>query len=364
MPPASSAETGLFAAFCAAGLWPGLGRTTAGRLAEAGITRPADVTIAKLCDVQGVSPMRADRLAGNFRDRSLSYDIAELLYAAELPLRPAAAAAAALGRDAVSILRDDPWRLLDGGDCDLAAADQLAASLGVPRDAPGRGPAVVVDLLERAARAGDTAADQEALLSAVARQQVASPADALQAAAGGGRVDIDTEDDSVALERLAVAETSVAEGLVRLIATAEKVSADDFAVDPDSGLDDRQAAAAVLALTTGVSVLTGGPGHRQEPDRLGDRRAVRKAAGCRSRWPRRPAGRPSGWRSWPAAPATTIHRLLGAQPVSDRTGGPRCSPATTTGRSTPTSSWSTRRRMLDVELAAALVEACATAPTW
>src|SRR5690242_13788522 len=72
VPAASSAESGLFTAFCAAGLWPGLGRTTAGRLAEAGITRPADVTIAKLCDVQGVSPMRADRLAGNFRDRSLT----------------------------------------------------------------------------------------------------------------------------------------------------------------------------------------------------------------------------------------------------------------------------------------------------
>ena len=299
--------------------------------------------------------MRADRLAGNFRDRALAYDIAELLYAAELPLRPAAAAAAALGQDAVSILRDDPWRLLDGGESDLAAADRLAASLGVPRDAPGRGPAVVVDLLERAARAGDTAVDLEALLSAVARQQVASPADALQAAADSGRVDVDTEDGSVALERLAVAESSVAEGLVRLIATAEQVSANDIAVDPDSGLDDRQAAAAVLALTTGVSVLTGGPG-------TGKSRTVATiVALARTAKLRVALAAPTGraakrLEELVDAPASTLHRLLGAQGTRQ-----------TGGTFTRDEDWPLdadlvvvdEASMLDAELAAALVEACA-----
>lgn len=351
-------DRALFAAFCSAGLWPGLGRTTAGRLADAGISRPADVTIAKLCDVQGVSPMRADRLAGNFRDRSVTYDVAALLYAAELPLRPAAAVAAALGSNAVAILQDDPWRLLDGGEVDLAAADRLAASLGVPRDAPARGPAVVIDLLERAARAGDTAVDLPLLLSAVGRQQVASPADALRATADSGRVDIDTEDaedGSVALERLAVAETSVAEGLVRLIATADRVSADDIVVDADSGLDDQQAAAAVLALTAGVSVLTGGPGTGKSRT-VATIVALARAAKLRIALAA-PTGRAAKrLEELVDAPASTLHRLLGAQGTRQ-----------TGGTFTRDEDWPLdadlvvvdEASMLDVELAAALVEACA-----
>jgi len=299
--------------------------------------------------------MRADRLAGNFHDRSLTYDVAGLLYAAELPLRPAAAAAAALGRDAVAILQEDPWRLLDGGEADLAAADRLAASLGVPRDAPSRGPAVVVDLLERAARAGDTAADLNVLLGAVSRQQVASPAEALQAAADSGRVEVDTDDGSVALGRLAVAESSVAEGLVRLIATAELTSADDVVVDPDSGLDDQQAAAAALALTTGVSVLTGGPG-------TGKSRTVATiVALARTAKLRIALAAPTGraakrLEELVDAPASTLHRLLGAQGTRQ-----------TGGTFTRDEDWPLdadlvvvdEASMLDAELAAALVEACA-----
>jgi exodeoxyribonuclease V alpha subunit len=369
---ASSAETGLFAAFCAAGLWPGLGRTTAGRLGAAGITRPADVTIAKLCDVQGVAPMRADRLVGAFRERSVTYDVAGLLYEAELPLRPAAAAAAALGSNAVAILREDPWRLLDGGEADLAAADRLAASLGVPRDAPGRGPAVVVDLLERAARAGDTAADLPVLLQAVARQQVSSPADALRVAAESGRVDIETvevpdgedaqeaEPTSVALERLAVAEAAVAEGLVRLIATVESVSTDDtddtddISVDPDSGLDEQQAAAAALALTAGVSVLTGGPGTGKSRT-VAAIVALARAAKLRVALAA-PTGRAAKrLEELVDAPASTLHRLLGAQGTR-QTGG-----TFTRGEEWPLDADLVvvdEASMLDVELAAALVEAC------
>ena len=84
-------------------------------------------------------------------------------------------------------------------------------------------------------------------------------------------------------------------------------------------------------------------GHRQEP------RPSRPSWSCcrqgrrrRSRWPPRPAGRPSGWRSSPATDATTVHRLLGARRRSGRDGS--ISTATRSTRSTPTWSSSTRRR--------------------
>ena len=52
----------VFAAFCAAGLWPGLGRRTAAELPAAGITRPDDVTADALRDGMsfGVQPHAGD----------------------------------------------------------------------------------------------------------------------------------------------------------------------------------------------------------------------------------------------------------------------------------------------------------------
>ena len=69
-----------FEAFCAAGLWPGLGRTTAGRLAEARINGPDDVSYEALAKVEGVTPKRAERLAKVFAQVTPRYEVAVLLH--------------------------------------------------------------------------------------------------------------------------------------------------------------------------------------------------------------------------------------------------------------------------------------------
>ena len=58
----------LFGEFCAAGLWPGLPRKLAGRLAGAGITGPELVTADRLKLIDGVSGERAEWLAASFLD--------------------------------------------------------------------------------------------------------------------------------------------------------------------------------------------------------------------------------------------------------------------------------------------------------
>jgi len=243
-----AAATEVFRAFCAAGLWPGLGRTTAGRLADAGIRRPADVDYAALVTIEGVSPARARRLVDSFREAAGTYAVAELLTAAGLPVRLARSLGAEFGSGALDALRDDPWALLTPGEADLGQADRLARHLGSDRSDPRRGPAVLVYLLHRAGRAGDTAAPADALLRAAARDGVADPPAALAEAAASARVVVsepewDPEDDEedgpgvpgahgdpgaaaeagptlVALERFAMAETDLAEGIARLLATA------------------------------------------------------------------------------------------------------------------------------------------------
>ena len=138
-------------------------------------------------------------------------------------------------------------------------------------------------------------------------------------AADAADVDQPADDDAVgpgtllALTQYAIAEESVAEGLQRLAATAEPIADTPTAADgADAELDDRQRAAVEAVAEHGVSVLTGGPG-------TGKSRTVAAvvalaAASGLSGGPGRP-DRPGCQTAGRAgrALATTLHRLLGAQ---------------------------------------------------
>jgi exodeoxyribonuclease V alpha subunit len=358
----------VFAAFCAAGLWPLLGKAVGGRLAAAGIRRPEDVTEPALASLPGVSALRAAKLVTAFEQARPRYDVVALLVPAGLPARLAFGVTANLGPGATGALTNDPWRLLDAGDADLAAADQLARSLGIDRTAPGRGPAVLVHLLALAARAGDTASTRAALFAGARSRGVPDPETALRLAEEAGRVTAGEDGDVLALPRYAMAEESLADGLARLAGTAEPIG------EPDTlgirGLDDEQRAAVSAALEHGVSLLTGGPG-------TGKSRTVAavvelaKARGCRVALAA-PTGRAAKrLEELGNAPAMTLHRLLGATPGrsadGDGSGSASGSNSTWDGPSfTRNEEWPLdadvvvvdEASMLDVELAAGLVEAC------
>ena len=102
----------VFAEFCAAGLWPGIGQAMSAKLAEAGITSPADVTAPNLSGLPRMTDRRASRLVTSFIGAGQLYQIAELLVPEEIPVRWAARLAEALGDEAGAVLRADPWRLL------------------------------------------------------------------------------------------------------------------------------------------------------------------------------------------------------------------------------------------------------------
>jgi exodeoxyribonuclease V alpha subunit len=132
-------------------------------------------------------------------------------------------------------------------------------------------------------------------------------------------VDQAADDDAVgpgtllALTQYAIAEESVAEGLQRLAATAEPVTGTPAAADgADAELDDRQRAAVEAVAEHGVSVLTGGPG-------TGKSRTVAAVVALAAESGLRvalaaPTGRAAKrLEELAGAPATTLHRLLGAQ---------------------------------------------------
>uniref|UniRef100_UPI00404499F5 helix-hairpin-helix domain-containing protein n=1 Tax=Frankia sp. CiP1_Cm_nod1 TaxID=2897160 RepID=UPI00404499F5 len=210
----------VFTAFCAAGLWPGLGRTIAARLPDAGIRAPSDVDAARLATVPGVPPARARRLVESFAAAGGAFAAAELLILADLPVRLVRRLVDELGPGVADALRADPWALLAAGEAELTQADRLARAMGAGRDDDRRGPAVVAHLLRRAAsRFGDTAAEVDPLLRAAARDGVVDPAAALGSAVEDGQVVITGR--LAALERYATAEQTLAEGIARLLALAE-----------------------------------------------------------------------------------------------------------------------------------------------
>ncbi|MCW2699879.1 MAG: putative ATP-dependent exoDNAse, partial [Blastococcus sp.] len=95
----------VFAAFCAAGLWPGLGRRTAAELPGAGITTPDDVTADRLMKLPRVGRQRAERLFSSFLAAQPTYDVVGVLVGAGLEAKLAAGVADALGPDAARRLR-------------------------------------------------------------------------------------------------------------------------------------------------------------------------------------------------------------------------------------------------------------------
>jgi exodeoxyribonuclease V alpha subunit len=360
----------VFAAFCAAGLWPGLGRTLAGELDGARILGPEDVTATKLANLPKVGSQRAGRLLSSFIAAQPIYDVVTILAPAQVDARAAGRVVEALGPGAARLLRDDPWQLLVAYGVVPADADRVARSVlpGVQRDDPRRGRALVSYVLARFARDGHTVASRAAVRDALAEYGIvaAEQSDAAieSAADVGAVVEHDHEGDEdaadIGLARYVQAEDSVAEAVTRLLATAEPIEADPSSLDADHGLDETQMSAVLAALESGVSVLTGGPG-------TGKSRTVAalvtlaEAAG-RSVALAAPTGRAAKrLEELCESPASTLHRLLGAQARSSGEGGVSFDGGFQRGAEWPLDEDVVvvdEASMLDVELADALLTAC------
>ncbi len=171
----------------------------------------------------------------------------QVLAAGGAPEALAEQAAEALGERAAEALSADPWQLLAVPGVRPEQADGFARALLGPACGPGderRAQALIGWLLEQAAIAGHSALEASALRTALAQRSVPDPDDALQAAIADGAVLVfqdaldapgrprpatdDDEDQPVrvllGLDRFAMAEESVADGLARLLNTFEPVA--------------------------------------------------------------------------------------------------------------------------------------------
>ncbi|MEX1657190.1 ATP-dependent RecD-like DNA helicase [Streptomyces pseudovenezuelae] len=209
------------------------------------------------------------------------------------PENLAAQVAAALGEGADDRLRADPWQLLRVTGVRPEQADGFARALLGAQCAPDderRGRAVTVWLLEQAALAGHTVLEMPALVAALVQRGVPDADAAVQSTIAEAEALVfqdaldpaapePAEDDEegaerpvrilVGLERYALAEESLADGLARLINSVPKEdgSAEDW--ERAAASAEGSAAELIRAVAAGGLVLhTGGEASLTEPAAL------------------------------------------------------------------------------------------------
>lgn len=227
-------------------------------------------------------------------------ETAEVLTSGGAPAEFAAAAVAVLGDGAAAALRADPWAVLALPGVRPEQADGFARGLLGPDAGPGdprRAQALVPWLLEQAALRGHSAMEIGEVAAGLEKLGLPDAAAALQEVVVDGRVMAfqeelpghrpsgDEEDEPpmrtlLALERLALAEESLADGLVRVMSTFVPGTDSEAEEDPVQPGPTAWEAAAVAAPSSSATALiravaesavvlhTGGEAARAEPAAL------------------------------------------------------------------------------------------------
>ncbi|MFI1827872.1 helix-hairpin-helix domain-containing protein [Streptomyces sp. NPDC020412] len=215
--------------------------------------------------------------------------VRSVLAAGGAPQEVAARAVAELGEQAADVLREDPWQLLSVPGVRPEQADGFARALLGDGCGPGderRTAALIAWQLERAALHGHTALEASAVLAGLAERSVPAPDEALRQAVADGAVlafqdgaeasdeqvseEGDGSDDGAAADASARQSAPLLLGLDRY-ALAEESLADGLARLAKAGADERwEAAPGPTELTRaiaahGLVAHTGGEAARAEP---------------------------------------------------------------------------------------------------
>ncbi|MFF4157743.1 helix-hairpin-helix domain-containing protein [Streptomyces sp. NPDC001678] len=251
-----------------------------------------------------------------------SAGLTEVLAAGGAPEALAGQVAEALGEHAAEELREDPWRLLAVPAVRPEQADGFARALlgdACGPDDERRARALVGRFLERAALAGHTVLESSAVLAELSRRSVPDPEAALRDVLAEGTVLVfreGPEDEQeqeqeqegeeagepvrllLGLDRYAMAEESLADGLARLVnATPEQ--GPDWAAAAEDAPSPSAAELIRAVAASGLVTHSGGEAARAEPAAL-----VTAAAGL-------------GLRAWAAAHTEDGRRRLTELGVAD-----------------------------------------------
>ena len=306
----------------------GIGPMLAERLVQAFGVQAIEVVEKepwRAAQVRGVGKRRAERAAKDAAARRQEREVMVFLQGLGVSLAYASRIRKAYGEDAITKVRENPYRLArDVPGIGFIVADRIALGMGVGRDSPLRIQAGVLHALDTLSEEGHVFFPAGALAERAAESlQIdrARAEDAVrEAARDGGAI---VEGDAVYLPRLYRAEVELAQRLGILL-EAERPPAPALVGDGELSAGQRRAIETVGQ--AGVVVITGGPG-------TGKTTVVRALVRTWEHAGRRvmlaaPTGRAAKRLSEATGrPAQTVHRLLEwGRPQRDVDGFARAGP--------------------------------------
>src|SRR5579884_2082719 len=261
--------------YLGSGVVAGVGPVTAARIVEHfgdESLRILDEESERLLDVAGISRKRLEVIQASWQEQKEVRDLALFLQDHGMSVGLAARIYGEYGREAVDVIKRDPYQLAHDVHCiGFRTADAVAAHLGIPKDSPSRYVAGLRYVLSEAAEDGHLYLSRPATLARGAkllRARVEALEPALLDLIRRGDAVIDRDD--VYLTPFYKSEAGAAR-LVAALQETPSVLTLDRRSDPSDAL--RRAAevqglalapgqleAAHRALTCKISVLTGGPG--------------------------------------------------------------------------------------------------------
>ena len=338
--------------YLASGLIKGIGPVTARRIVDCFGLETLEVIEQqpeRLLEVAGVGSKRAAMITSAWEEQQQIKEVMLFLQSHEVSTALAVRIYKAYGDDALTIVRESPYRLArDIYGIGFLTADVIARNLGMAPDAPQRVQAGICYVLSQLADEGHVYAPQRELIAKSAEILNVTPemvAEGIEALVSQGEVYQETitypllEDvasGQVAREERAVylppfyhAEIGLANQLRHLLLTPRSRLAEFRAADWDwlfaqvaahSTLDlsEDQRRAVKAALSHKVTVLTGGPGTGKTTT---VRTVIRLLEGYSHSYAlASPTGRAAKRLSEATGrPASTIHRLLGFSPSAGYT---------------------------------------------
>jgi exodeoxyribonuclease V alpha subunit len=331
--------------YLGSGLIKGVGPVMAARIVAAfgeATLKLIDTDPARLRAIQGIGPVRAQRIAAAWVEQCHIREVMAALQGFGLSTSLAVRIYKQFGEASGRILSKTPYRLArEVWGIGFKTADTIARAVGIAPDAPERLQAGVVHALSAAADQGHTLVPEgDLLLQAADLLNVSLPTlqQAMDALIASAEVVVatrkDTSDRLIALLPFARAESGLAARLQTLAAIGERSRAAQLFASVSwptafGWLAERyklqlapaQEAAVRMALTSPVSILTGGPG----TGKTHTLRALLTLA--RTKGLRCVQAAPTGRAAKRMAestgqPAATLHRVLDLRPGGQASRGP------------------------------------------
>jgi len=215
---------------------------------------------ARLLEIPGIGKRKISAAVTSWQEARALRAVRLFLDGHGVPAAVAGRVVRALGRDAIGVLTEDPYRLTELDGVGFATADALAVALGTPPDSPSRLRAGVLHALREAEADGHCALPHAELAARARRLLGADVEDAVDELASAGQIVV--EDDLVVDAVLHRVETRLAERIAALVDAPPVLDVGRLR-RPERGAfvpTDDQWAAVEAVVASRLSILTGGPG--------------------------------------------------------------------------------------------------------